>query len=153
MKMSRSVVLAAGLAVAALVCADDAGIEAAQKLFARYVALAQTHDASVADLYADDAFIQTRRKPPMGDAREVTVPAPEYKKLLRQHMLETDAPGGRGTYSAVNYTPEGEFVRVHATWRAQRSERATPIILLVGRSPSGSWVIYEERSETVLWER
>jgi hypothetical protein len=146
-------VLAAGLAVAALVRADDAGIEAARQLFGRYVALAQAHDASVADLYADDAFIQTRRKPPMGDAREVTVPAPEYKKLLRQHMLETDAAGGGGTYSAVSYTPEGEVVRIHATWRAQRSERATSITLLVGRSPSGGWLIYEERSETMLWER
>ena len=151
--MSRLVALAAGLAVVALVRADDAGIEAAQQLFARYVALAQSHDAGVADLYADDAFIQTRRKPPMGDAREVTVPAPEYKKLLRQHMLATDASGGRGTYSGVSYTPEGEFVRIHATWRAQRSERATSMSLLAGRSPSGRWLIYEERSETILWER
>jgi hypothetical protein len=149
----RLVAPVSGLAVAAFVQATDAGIEAAQQLFGRYVALAQAHDAGVAELYADDAVIKSRRKPPMGDAREVTVPAPEYKTLLRQQMVAGDAGGGRGTYSAVSYDGEGEFVRINAVWRGQPSQRATPISLLVGRSPSGRWLIYEETFETPPWER
>jgi hypothetical protein len=146
-RKSKRVALLGCLAVAALAWAQDSGIDAAGQLFARYVALEQAYDPGLADLYADDALIKTRRKPPMGDARDEIIPAPEYKRLLRQLMPAAKARGDRSTYANVTYTPQGEFVRIEASRLSGPSQRASPISLLVGRSPSGKWLIYEESSE------
>jgi hypothetical protein len=140
--------IAAGLAIAALAWAEDSGIGAAKQVFAQYVALEQAYDPSIADLYADDALIKTRRKAPMGEAREVTIPAPKYKTQLRELAPVAKARGDRSTYSDVTYTPEGELVRING-WRFFGSKKApNPISLLVGRSPGGKWLIYEEVSES-----
>jgi hypothetical protein len=145
---SKLVALLAGLAVGALAWAQDAGIDAARQFFTQYVALEQAYDPGVADLYADQALIRTRRKPPMGDPQTVTVPASQYKALLRGHMLVAAARGDRSTYSDVTYSPEGPFVRIDATRVSGPRKSQSPISLLVGQSPSGRWLIYEELSES-----
>jgi hypothetical protein len=140
--------IAAGLAIAAVAWAQGSGIDAAKQLFAQYVALEQAYDQSIADLYADDALIKTRRRAPMGEAREVTIPAPKYKTMLRELAPVAKARGDRSTYSDVTYTPEGDFVRINA-WRFFGSKKApSPISLQVARSPGGQWLIYEEVSES-----
>ena len=150
---SKFVALFAGLAAAVLAWAQEPGIEEAKQLFAQYVALEQAYDPSVADLYTDDAFIKTRHKPPMGDAREVIIPALEYKALLRQHMPVARTRGDRNSYANVTYTPEGALVRIDASRLAEPRKTASPLTLRVGLSPSGRWLIYEELSAAPPWER
>jgi hypothetical protein len=145
---SKLVALLAGLAVTALACAQDAGIDAAKQFFAQYVALEQAYDPGVADLYADEALIKTKRRPPMGDVQNVTIPAPQYKTFLRGRMPVARARGDRSTYSDVIYTPEGPFVRINAVRVSEPRKSQSPISLLVGQSPSGRWLIYEELSES-----
>ena len=147
MRKSKLVALLAGLAVGVLAWAQDSDIDAATQLFAQYIALERAYDPGVADLYADDALIKTRRKPPMGDPRDETIPAPEYKALLRQLMQAAKVRGDRSIYSNVTYTPEGQFVRIDASRVSGPSKRVSPLNLLVGRSPSGRWLIYQEFSE------
>jgi hypothetical protein len=150
---SKLVALLAGLAIAAPARAQEPGIEGAKQLFAQYFALEQAYDPRVADLYTDDAFIKTRHKPPMGEARDVTIPAPEYKTRLRQHMAVAQARGDRSSYANVTYTPEGAFVRIDASRLMDPRKNASPITLRVGQSPSGRWLIYEEWSAAPPWER
>ena len=140
--------IAASLAIAALAWGQDSGTDAAKQLFAQYVALERAYDPSVADLYAEDALIKIRRKPPMGDPQDVIIPAPKYKTQLRELAPVAKVRGDRSTYSGVTYTPEGEFVRINASRVSEPGKHASPINLLVGRSPGGQWLIYEERSES-----
>jgi hypothetical protein len=140
--------IATSFAIAALAWAQDSGVEAAKQVFAQYVALEQAYDPSIADLYADDALIKTRRRAPMGEAREMIVPAPKYKTMLRELAPVAKARSDRSTYKDVTYTSEGALVRING-WRFFGSKKApSAISLLVGRSPGGQWLIYEEVSES-----
>lgn len=140
--------IAAGLAIGALARAQDSGIDAAKQLFAQYVALERAYDPSVADLYAEDALIKIRRKAPMGDPFDVIIPAAKYKTQLRELAPAAEVRGDRSSYSGVTYTPEGGFVRINGSRVSEPGKHASPISLLVGRSPDGRWLIYEERSES-----
>ncbi len=145
---SKFVSALAGLGIAAFAWAQDSGVDSARQLFARYAELENAHDPAVADLYADEAFIKTRRSMPMGDPQEITVPAAKHKMLLRQNMAVAKARGERSAYSDVTYTVEGNFVRIGALRSSHPKKDAAPISLLVGPSPGGKWLIYEELSES-----
>ena len=140
--------IAAGLAIAALAWAQDSGTDAAKQLFAQYIALERAYDPGIANLYADDALIKTRRKPPMGDPVDVIVPAPKYKTQLRELASVAKVRGDRNTYSDVTYTPESELVRINALRFSGSRKQAGLFRLLVGPSPGGQWLIYEELSES-----
>lgn len=145
---SKLVAVLASLAITMLAWAQDSNIDAAKQLFAQYAALENAFDPGVADLYADEAFIKKTRSMPMGEPQDVTVPALKYKTLLRQNIPMAKARGDRSTYSNVTYTPEGEFVRIDALRFSELKKLTTPISLVVGRSPGGKWLIYEELSES-----
>jgi hypothetical protein len=147
-RKSKLVAVVAGLAVCALTCPQDLGIDSAKQLFAEYLALEQAYDPGIADLYADEALIKNRRNYPMGEPRDTTIPAPSYKTLLRQFMPAAKVRGDRNAYSKVTYTLEGELVRITASRLSELGKRTSPISLLVGRSLSGKWLIYEEMSES-----
>ena len=51
-----------------------ASAEAARQFFAQYVALGHAYDASLADLYPEDALIKNKRSYPTGEVRELTTP-------------------------------------------------------------------------------
>jgi len=127
---SKLVALLAGLAITVLAWAQDADI----------------YDPGLADLYADEALIKQRRKMPMGEPQDVMIPAAKYKTLLRQNIATAKARGDRSTYSDVTYTREGEFIRIDALRSTEMSKRITPFSIVVGQSPSGTWLIYEEVS-------
>ena len=150
---SKLVALLAGLALGALVRADQPPVESAKEFFAQYTALEQAYDPSVAELYADAAFIRTKRKPPMGEAVEVIIPVAEYRTLLRQHMAVAQARGDRSAYVDVTYTPEGAFVRIDASRQVEARSKTSAVSMLVGRSAGGKWLIYEESSAAPPWER
>jgi len=111
----KVVALLAGVAFSLPARAQEPGIDEAKQLFAQFVALENAYDPALADLYADEALIKTRRSMPMGDPQVITVPAAKYKSLLRQNMPMAQARGERSAYENVTYTPEGGFVRIDGT--------------------------------------
>lgn len=139
------------LLVAFLVAAPaslGAAPDAARQLFEQYVALGHAYDPSLAELYADDAFIKNTRTYPTGEVRELTMPAAKYKALIRQAMPLAKARGDRNTFSDVSYAAEGARVRIRASRFSELKKYTSPITLLVGPSANGRWLIYEEVSES-----
>lgn len=137
-----------GTVLAGLAWAQAPNIDAAKQLFEQYVALGHAFDPGVAELYADDALIRNKRTYPTGEVREMTMPAPNYKTIIRKAMPLAKARGDRSTYSDVSYTPERDRVRIRASRYSELKNYTSPITLLVGPGESGRWLIYEELSES-----
>jgi hypothetical protein len=127
---------------------DATPIEKAQKLFKRYTDFERTFDPAIGDLYSDDAIIRNKRTYPDGSTRVLTMPAPDYKQLIRQAMPMAKTRGDVNTYSDVKYVEEGKRVRITATRFSDLKKYSSPLSLLVGASADGKWLIYEELSES-----
>lgn len=123
-------------------------LESARALFDRYVALERSFDPAMADLYAVDALIRNRRTYPTGQVRELTIPAPQYKALMRQAMPLAKAQDDTNRYSDCAYSPEGERVRIKCARYSERKNYSSPMELLVGPGPAGRWVVFAELSES-----
>ncbi len=128
--------------------ADEASVAAAKALFGRYIALERAFDPAIADLYADAALIRNKRTYPTGQVRELTLPVSQYKSLIRAAMPAAAARGDFSTYSGVSYVMEGKRVRVSAKRFSELKRYNSPFSLLLGPSAQGSWLIYEELSES-----
>lgn len=89
-------------------------IAEAKTLFSRYAAIETAFDPSVAELYADDAIIKNKRIYPTGQVRELTIPAPQYKQLIRASMPLAKIKNDYSTYSEIRFKAEGEGVRITA---------------------------------------
>jgi hypothetical protein len=126
----------------------DAQTPEAARLFERYVALGRAYDAALAELYDDNALIRNKRTYPGGEVREMTMPAGQYKSLLRKALPLAQARGDRSTYSDVRYTREGERVRISAARYSELKKYTSPLVLVVGPAAGGRWLIYEEHSES-----
>jgi len=120
----------------------------AKRLFERYVALEHAFDPAAADLYADEAVIQNRRKYPDGQVKTMALPAPRYKALIRAAMPAAKAKNDRNTYSDVRYLPEGGGVRITAKRFSEMKKYTSPLSLLVKADARGVWLIHEELSES-----
>lgn len=120
----------------------------ARKLFERYISLAEAFDPAAADLYEDAALIKNKRTYPNGKIEERTIPAPQYKDLIRQIMPVAKARGDLNKYTKVKYSIEGDRVRINATRYSVLKKYSSPFSLLVGPGPEGHWLIYEEISES-----
>jgi hypothetical protein len=120
----------------------------AEQLWNRYVALEAAFDPAVADLYADDAVIRNRRTYPTGEVREATVPAAQYRLLVRQATPIAKARNDINRYSGCMYTAEGTRVRIACARFSALKNYTSPIALLVGPGPAGAWLIFEELSES-----
>jgi hypothetical protein len=122
----------------------------AEQLWARYMALEAAFDPAMADLYADSALIQNRRTYPTGEARTVTLPAAQYKLLVRQAMPLAKARGDINRYSECRFTERGttDRVRIVCSRYSVLKNYTSPVALLVGPGPTGAWLIFEELSES-----
>jgi hypothetical protein len=120
----------------------------AKALFDRYVKLEQAFDPAAADLYADEAVIKNKRTYPNGQVRELTLPAAQYKSLIRQAMPLARARGDTNSYSEITFTKEGSGVRIRATRFSNLKKYSSPISLLVAPGADGGWLIHEEVSES-----
>jgi len=120
----------------------------AEQLWNRYVALEAAFDPAVADLYSDDAVIRNRRTYPTGEVREATVPAAQYKVLVRQAIPIAKAKSDLSRYSGCTYAAERERVRIVCTRFSVLKNYASPVSLLVGPGAGGNWLIFEELSES-----
>jgi hypothetical protein len=105
MRIAAFVVLGFTALVEAQGLSADARAKAEQ-LWNRYVALEAAFDPAVADLYADDALIRNRRTYPTGEVREATVPAAQYKLLVKQAIPIAKARNDASRYSGCTYAAE-----------------------------------------------
>lgn len=133
---------------AGLAAADGRSVEQAQALFKRYVALEQAFDPAAADLYSDAAVIRNTRIYPTGEVRELSFPARDFKALIRQAMPLAKARGDRNTYSNCTYEGVGDRVRITCSRYSELKKYTSPLTLLVGSAPTGTWLIFEELSES-----
>ena len=120
----------------------------AEQLWNRYVALEAAFDPAVADLYSDDAVIRNRRTYPTGEVREATVPAAQYKALIRQAIPLAKAKNDVNRYSGCTYAAEGPRVRIACARYSALKNYTSPMSLLVGPGAAGGWLIFEELSES-----
>jgi hypothetical protein len=126
--------------------AEEEGIAKARALFDRYVALEHAFDPAAADLYSDDAVIRNRRISATGEVRLLSLPAPQYKEILRKAMPIARGRGDLNRYSGTRFLPEGDRVRIVTTRLSVLSGLESPLSLLVGPAPDGAWLIFEELS-------
>ena len=140
--------LAAAKSVAKRPAGGAPAIAEAKKVFERYVALEQAFDPAAADLYADEAIIQNRRKYPDGQVKTMSMPAAKYKTLIRSVMPAAKARNDRNTYSDVRYAAEGDGVRITAERFSELKKYSSPLSILVKPNADGAWLIYEELSES-----
>lgn len=125
-------------------------VENATKLFERYMALENAFDTAVADLYADDAVITNKRTYPTGEVRQLRLPAPQYKELLRQAMPLAKQLKDTNRYSECLYAPlPADRVEIKCDRYSERKKYTSPIRLLVGADARGTWLILEEHSESI----
>jgi hypothetical protein len=120
----------------------------ARAVFDDYVRLGEAFDPALADLYADTAKISNRRVFPDGTSREMAMPAPSYKPLLRRVMPVAKEQNDVSRYSDVRYTVEGENVRISATRYSVMKDYSAPHTLLVGPDIDGAWRVLEESGES-----
>jgi len=120
----------------------------AEQVWNRYVALEAAFDPAIADLYADDAVIRNRRTYPTGEVREATVPAAQYKVLIRQAIPLARAKNDISRYSGCAYAAEGARVRITCARFSTLKNYTSPITLLVGPGAGATWLIFEESSES-----
>lgn len=144
----KLVAVLASLAITVCAWAQDSGIVAAKQFLAQYAALENAYDPALADLYADDAFIKQSRNMPMGEPRAITITGRKYKTLLRQNVAMAEARGDRSIYSYATFTREGDFIRIDASRYTELKKRSAPFSIVVGPSPDGEWLIYQEISES-----
>ena len=123
-------------------------IEEAKVFFNQYVQSEQSFDPAAADMYAEDALIKNKRTYPTGQVRELTMPASQYKALIRQAMPLAKLRGDTNTYSEVNYSKEGSMVRIRATRFSNLKKYSSPISLVVAHDDTGHLLISEEISES-----
>ncbi len=123
-------------------------IAEAKQLFERYASLEARFDPGVADLYADDAIIRNKRFYPDGAVRETTIPAPQYKQLIRDSMPLAQSRNDYSTYAKATFKIEGMGVRIRAMRFSVMKQYTSPISLRVAPDASGHWLIREELSES-----
>jgi hypothetical protein len=112
------------------------------------VQLTEAFDPAITDLYADTAKISNRRLFPDGSSREMSMPAPSYKALLRQVLPVAKEQNDLDRYSEVRYVVEGDNVRITATRYSVMKDYKAPHTLLVGPDTDGTWRILEESGES-----
>jgi hypothetical protein len=144
---------AAAFVVLGLAAAAAQGLPAdtrakAEQVLARYIALEHAFDPAIADLYADDAVIRTKRTYPTGEVRDLTISATDYKALIRKTVPLAKTRGDTSRYSGCTYAADGARVRIGCTRYSELKGYSSPISLLVGPGPGVAWLIFEELSES-----
>jgi hypothetical protein len=124
------------------------GIAAGKAFFKKYYALEQAFDPALADLYSNDARIENVRTYPNGTKKKMTLPATDYKKLIREVVPLAKSRGDTNKYFNITYTLEGKNVRIKATRHSNLKNYDSPISILITKNKNGIWLIIEELSES-----
>jgi hypothetical protein len=126
---------------------DPAAPPSAEQFFDHFVALGRAYDPAVADLYADDAMIQSVRRDPDGTSRTLRFIGEPYKRLIRSTMPLARQRGDRDRYSDVSVSADGGRTRIRCTRYNELKRYTSPFELVLERS-GDSWQIIEEYSES-----
>jgi hypothetical protein len=143
-RFAAALLFSLGVAFAAR--ADDTA--EALAFFRDYVARADRFDPGLADLYADDAAVRSKRIMPDGKSQTLTVSGAEWKALIRQAMPIAKQRGDHNTFRNVSAKPVGKDVMVTAERYSHLKNYTSPFALLVRRDASGAWKITAEITET-----
>lgn len=131
-------------ATAAEPSSSDPQLDKARAMFRRYVALDQSFDPALADLYADEAQIRTAKLLPTGKTQTFPIPAPQYKELVRYAAELARKQGDKRIYTEVRYDKEARGVRVNAVRISLLKKDRNWVSILFGPSRGGEWRILEE---------
>lgn len=127
---------------------DFAEIREVKSLFDKYKRMESDFDPSLADLYSDEVVIRITRKYPDGAARVMTIPAKQYKQLIRTAMPAAKARGDTNVYKNSTYSRDGDGVRIKSSRYSNLKKYESPISILVRPNKLGEWRITEELSES-----
>jgi ketosteroid isomerase-like protein len=105
-------------------------------------------DATLTELYADDALIRSRRVTG-STARELSFRGDQWKQMIRLGMPVAKLRGDTNRYTNVSARQLGSDVIVTAQRYSELKRYTSPLTLVLRRrSGDGAWKIVEERSET-----
>lgn len=149
MSFIRLIAIAVCLFMCSFASANEADLGAVKKRFDEYVALSEKFDATVADIYSDEAVIKTDRHYPDGSVKKRQIAGAACKKLVRATMPIAKVRGDVSTYADVKVEPaEGGNVRVSAQRTSKLKNYTSPVSWIYAKSADGKWLIIEEQSVT-----
>lgn len=122
-------------------------IAEAKKFFERYVALSNSFDPAIVDLYSDNADIQSTRYYVGGKSRTLRLPASEYKKMILAVLPTAKAAKDTDSYSKTTYSLESKGVKI-TTLRHSNLKNYDSWFVLFVRKEGGVMKIYQELSQT-----
>jgi ketosteroid isomerase-like protein len=116
-------------------------------LFREYERRSAQFDATLTELYADDALILSRRVTG-STARELSFRGDQWKQMIRLGMPVAKLRGDTNRYTNVSARQFGSDVIVTAQRYSELKRYTSPLTLVLRRSGDGAWKIVEESSET-----
>jgi hypothetical protein len=116
-------------------------------LFGEYERRSAQFDATLTELYADDALIRSRRVTG-NTARELSFRGDQWKQMIRLGMPIAKLRGDTNRYTNVSARQLGSDVILTAQRYSELKRYTSPLKLVLRRSGDGAWKIVEERSET-----
>jgi len=140
------VLIAALLLWAGPARADDAA--EVLTLFKEYMARSDRFDPSLADLYADDAVVRSKRVLPGGRTEMISFSGAQWKALIRQAMSLAKERGDRNTFRNIAVRPSGTDVIVTAERYSHLKSYASPLAQFWRKDQNGTWRVGAELTET-----
>lgn len=122
--------------------ADD--ISEAKEFFNNYVKICHSYDKSLVDQYSDNALIKRYLVCPDKTQKVKILTVKEYRDKLMFYAPMAKLIGYKNKYSSLEFTKEGDNVRIEGFRQVVKDNYKTPISILVGKNKSGKWVIMEE---------
>jgi ketosteroid isomerase-like protein len=143
----RSVLVA--IVILSALCGAAAADPVAEGLafFREYERRSAQFDASLTELYADDALIRSRRVTG-STTREMSFRGDQWKQMIKLAMPVAKMRGDTNSYSNVSARQSGGDVIVTAQRYSELKRYTSPLTLVLRKSREGAWRIVEERSET-----
>lgn len=121
----------------------------AREFFARYVALGEAYDSTIADIYSNDAVIKAYRRYPHGLERAMEMNGVQWKELIRKVMPVAKAQNERSEYKEPKFELRDGKVKITAKrYSVRKCYWDTGYYLVLEKQPDGSFKIIEEYSET-----
>jgi hypothetical protein len=119
------------------------------EFFDKYESLSNHFDASVADLYSDDAEIHAYRKQKGQVESELTIDGAKWKLLMRQAMPLAKAQDDRNTYSNIDVVEMDNGYRINATrYSTKKCYYDSSYYMVIEPSQSGDFKITQEHITT-----
>jgi len=117
---------------------DEPPLDTAKRLFQACEKMVLRLDPHLADCYSIDAQVEVDGGPPLRGG--------DYKLMLREGIERASFKGETVDWREPEYAVEGERVRIKAMRGSNVEPPRSPMVLVVGPCPDGSWRILEEQS-------